>query len=282
MRAEETIPLIHTRAELLAMGLRPRQITAAVRAGTLLRVRRDRYMYFREPDVEQAVRIGGRLACVSLLRMLGVFVLDTSRLHVHVERRMSRLRSPHDPHRPLATVDRDRLRLHWSPLAEPPTAATVEVRDAVVQAIRCQPVRCAVATLDSALHLGFVSDAALADIRGRLPYRYRVVCALADGSAESGPETLMRLILRQLGLRFRAQARIEGVGRVDFLVEGWLIIECDSRAHHEGWEKQRDDRRRDLSAAAQGYTTLRPLAEHLFHEPDVVRAAVRGLIRARG
>jgi very-short-patch-repair endonuclease len=40
------------------------------------------------------------------------------------------------------------------------------------------------------------------------------------------------------------------VGRVDFLVEGWLIIECDSKAHHEGWDKQRRDRRRDLAAAA--------------------------------
>ncbi|WP_054680942.1 DUF559 domain-containing protein [Microbacterium sp. No. 7] len=67
---------------------------------------------------------------------------------------------------------------------------------------------------------------------------------------------------------------------MDFVVDGWLIVECDSKAHHEGWDRQREDRRRDLAAAALGYTTIRPLAEDLFHRPDIVLAAVRGLVAA--
>ena len=71
------------------------------------------------------------------------------------------------------------------------------------------------------------------------------------------------------------------VSGVDVLVEGWLIIECDSKAHHEGWDKQRRDRRRDLAAARLGLTTLRPLAEDLLYDRAPVSEAVRGLITAR-
>ncbi|HWS50320.1 MAG TPA: DUF559 domain-containing protein, partial [Microbacterium sp.] len=67
----------------------------------------------------------------------------------------------------------------------------------------------------------------------------------------------------------------------DFVVNGWLIIECDSRAYHEGWEKQQRDRRRDVAAAALGYATLRPLADDIMFRPHLVRDAVRGLLAGR-
>lgn len=81
----------------------------------------------------------------------------------------------------------------------------------------------------------------------------------------------MRLLLRGLGAEVQVQVRIEGVGRVDLVVDGWLIVECDSRAFHEGWEAQKRDRARDIAAAALGYTTVRPLAEDiLYRMPSVV------------
>ncbi|MFT4135029.1 DUF559 domain-containing protein [Microbacterium sp.] len=273
---------ILTRADLLAAGMRPRQITIAVREGRLQRLRRDRYLVGSLDGVDQAVRVGGRLACVSLLAQLGVFVLDDSRLHVHVDHSMSRLRSPHDRQRALDQRSRRNLDLHWWTLrGDGATLGHVGLFDAVAQAIRCQPPRAAVATIDSILHLGLMTHAELCDVFGCLPDCYRVLLSLADGIAESGPETLMRLILRQLGLRFQAQVKIPGVGRVDFLVEGWLIIECDSKAHHEGWAKQRQDRRRDLAAAARGYATLRPLAEDIMYDTVLVAQSVRGIARTR-
>ncbi len=231
--------------------------------------------------IDRAVRIGGRLACVSLLALLEVFVLDASRLHVHLPRSMSRLRSPDDPSRRFAESDRRSVRLHWWPCrADPGSLATVGLIDAVLQAVRCQEPRAAVATLDSILYRGLMTKAELRSAFEWLPERYGVIFRLCDGIAESGPETMMRLILRQLNLRYVPQAYIAGVGRVDFLVEGWLIIECDSKAHHEGWAKQRQDRHRDLAAAAAGYTTLRPLAADLMFDCAAVAAAVRGLVRA--
>ncbi|WP_240658816.1 type IV toxin-antitoxin system AbiEi family antitoxin domain-containing protein [Microbacterium sp. CPCC 204701] len=272
-----------TRADLRARGMRPKQITREVESGRLLRVRRDRYMSAPSGGVDRAVRVGGRLACVSLLALLGVFVLDKRTLHVHLERTMSRLRHPDDPRRALSPGARSDLSLHWWPLHDKGevTLGCVSIFDAVAQAIRCQEPRAAVATIDSVLYLGILTWTQVRDVFTCLPDRYGIVLRLVDGVAESGPESLMRLILRQLGLTFRAQVDVPEVGRVDFLVGGWLIIECDSKAHHEGWEKQQRDRRRDLAAAALGFTTLRPLAEDIMYRPDLVVRAVRGLVSAR-
>lgn len=153
--------------------------------------------------------------------------------------------------------------------------------DALAQAVRCQDARAAVATVDSVLHLGMLTWEEVRDVFSGLPVRYAVILRLVDASAESGTETFMRLVLRQLGLRYETQVEIPGVGRLDFLVEGWLIVECDSKAHHEGWAKQRRDRRRDLAAARLGLCTLRPLAEDLLCDRPSVLKAVRGLIAAR-
>ncbi|MGL4256406.1 MAG: DUF559 domain-containing protein [Microbacterium sp.] len=150
--------------------------------------------------------------------------------------------------------------------------------DALREAVRCQPPRAAVATLDSALNLGLIDRDALGELFASLPRRYGVLRRLLDSRAESGPESLMRLILRSLGAAIEVQVKIVGVGRVDFVVDGWLIVECDSRAHHADWDAQRRDRRRDQEAAALGYATYRPIAEDIMWQPDVVRRALTGLL----
>lgn len=91
----------------------------------------------------------------------------------------------------------------------------------------------------------------------------------------------MRLMAMELSRRVEPQVVIDGVGRVDLLVDGWLVIECDSRGYHNSWEQQEKDRERDLALARLGYVTIRPTAHHIMNRPDVVRDAVRGLL-ARG
>ena len=63
---------------------------------------------------------------------------------------------------------------------------------------------------------------------------------------------------------------IAGVGRVDLVLDGWLVIECDSREFHEGWMPQQRDRARDLALAALGYVTLRPWASAIMWQPETV------------
>ncbi|WEK14865.1 MAG: DUF559 domain-containing protein [Candidatus Microbacterium phytovorans] len=158
---------------------------------------------------------------------------------------------------------------------------SVEVWDALRQAVQCQDPRSSIATLDSALHHGLIRDDDLQEFFAALPRRYRRLRRLLDARAESGPETFVRLMLRALGCRYEPQALIPGVGRVDFLVAGWLIVECDSRAHHGNAASQRNDRRRDLEAAARGYVVIRFMAEDIMWRPQAVMAALRGALTPR-
>lgn len=275
---------VFSRADLIAGGLTSWKIDREVRAGRLVRLRRDHYVVDSTDAVDRAVRIGARLSCVSLLAFFGVFVFDASDLHVQVGRLASRLRAADDRFRSWVRSEGERagVRLHWHDLHEiPPARHVVAVVDAVRTAIICQTPRHAVATLDSALHRGVVTMAELSDVFATLPDRYRVLLSLVDGRCESGPETLVRLMLRRIGADVRVQRRIDGVGRVDFLVDGWLLIECDSRAFHDGWEQARRDRARDIAAARRGFTTVRPVAEDILYRPEQVHADLAAILATR-
>lgn len=268
--------LIRTR-DLTARGWRARDIRAAVATGRIARIRHGAYC---SPDTDSdciaAGRSRGRLACVSELKRRGVFVLDHAERHVHIVAEAARLPPQKPPQKGRQRVHRGRL--HRTPH---PRSLSVDVFDALRQALLCQAPRAAVATIDSALHLGMLRADDLDELFDTVPRRYRRLRRLIDARAESGPETLMRLILRSIGCDVEVQVRIDGVGRVDFVVDGWLIIECDSEAHHSSWADQKRDRRRDRAAAAHGYATHRAIAEDIMWRPDEVRAAIVGLLSAR-
>ncbi len=271
----------YSRADLIGAGFTSWTIDRELAAGRLIRVRRDHYVRAAHPDLDRAVRIGGRLSCVTLLALWGVFVFDPSVLHVQVGRAASRLRSAVDGRRRWMRADgaREGVLVHWADLhSAAPHRHAVAVFDAIRCAIRCQSPWHAVATLDSAVHLGLVSMHELREAFATLPARFGAILALVDGRCEAGTESLVRLMLRQIGAEVALQVELDGVGRVDFVVDGWLIIECDSKAHHEGWAKQQRDRRRDIAAARLGYTTIRPLAEDVLYRPAEVRAALRDIL----
>lgn len=262
-----------TAQELRSAGMSRRRIARAPADGALVSPRRGRYIRSdAPPDVIRAVGVGGRASCLTALRLLGIFVLASGGLHVQVAPHAARLRKP-----PTGAS------CHWSPpIGERPRGAAIaHPWDLVAHAIACQAPAAAIATIDSALHWGLITPTELDLVIGSLPKKYRVLRDLVDGRAESGPETLMRLLLRRLGVAVEVQVTIDGVGRVDLLVDGWLVIECDSDAHHSGPSAHRVDRGRDLALAALGYTTLRPMAADIMWHPERVVAAVRGLLRTR-
>ncbi|WP_345801834.1 hypothetical protein AAIB33_01650 [Microbacterium sp. AZCO] len=259
-----------SRSTLLSGGLSRRHLDAQLTAGRLIRVRKGRYLTADTPaDVVRAAKLGGRIDCVSLLHALGVYVLSHDTLHTQVTNGASRLPPPPE----------DVVR-HWRPSSASPDDVTTPLVEALAQACRCQAPRDAVATIDSAWHLGLVDEDAVAEVFRRLPARYAAVRALVDKRAESGPETIVRLMLRALGCRIEVQVDLDGVGRVDLIVDGWLIIECDSKAFHEGWDAQKRDRRRDIAAARLGYTTIRPLAEDILYNRDRVLADLKAVLGA--
>lgn len=114
-----------------------------------------------------------------------------------------------------------------------------------------------------------------------LPPRLRGVVSCADGRAESGPESIARCLLRLAGLRVEVLVRLRGVGTVDLVVEGRLIVELDGRTDHEDDEAFARDRRRDLMAATARYRTLRfTWFQVLFRWPEV-EAAVFAAVATR-
>lgn len=266
--------LVRTRAEMIELGWTPRRLTRAVRAGVLVRPRRDRYALADLDDsIIAAVRAGGALTCLSLLQLLRVFVLKTTSIHVRVAPNSSR----HGERR------KDGCALHWRvDEGDEPLLHVTSLSDAIRHSVRCQDARPALATLDSLVHHGLVTIDELTAIFATLPTRFRILLDLVDGTAASGPETYVRLMLRTLGLRYETQVWIEGVGYVDFVVEGWLIIECDSKEFHEGWAKQKQDRRRDLAAARLGFVTIRPLAADILTDGSTVQEDIRVVVAAFG
>lgn len=281
---ERTGTLIASRDELLAAGARSRRLTSDVREGQLLRIYRDHYALPGTPEhVIRAVRVGGRLACVSALADRHVFVFRHHPGHIHLLRGASRLRSPGDRYSPLATENRNGLELHWQPLLRPEdvTAHAIGAVDSLAQAMRCQTPRMAVATLDSALNTRVIGPEDVRLIFASLPQRFGAIRALSDGRAEAGSETILRLLVRTLGLQFDIQVVIDGVGRVDMLIEGCLVVEADSRAHHSAFDRYVADRTRDTTLAALGYLSLRLLYEDIMFHPERVVAAILGLLRAQ-
>lgn len=272
---------VWTRAELRAQGMTARQIGSAVTAGELIRARKGHYVPGDSPPAHvRAASVGGRLGCLSLLAEVGVFVFDASTLHVHMERGDSRMRdgTGRNPLRP--REERAEVVLHWTKMAEPARSGAVDVIDAVAHAVRCQEPRYALATLDSALNTQVLSVSQLDDVFALLPRTHRVLRPFIDSRAEAGTETLARLILRKMGRHVEVQVRIDGVGRVDLLVDGWLVVESDSRQFHREWAQQREDYRRDMALAALGYARIRLLAEDILYRPEGVIAALRGLLES--
>jgi hypothetical protein len=168
------------------------------------------------------------------------------------------------------------------PLIDPEHANeySVGLLDALAQVARCQHPWHALASIDSALHAGLLTQAELREAFSRLPLRCRGLVELADGRAEAGQETVLRMIARSAGLQFELQVQIAELGRVDLLIEGCLVVEADSRLAHDGWDLHVRDRWRDLIAARHGYMSLRPAYQHTMWTPNLVRDAIVHLLDA--
>lgn len=87
----------------------------------------------------------------------------------------------------------------------------------------------------------------------------------------------MRLRLHLIGIRLDCQITIHGVGRVDFVIAGRLIIEADGKGNHEG-ELRHKDLVRDAAASRLGYETLRFDYAQIVHDWATVQAAILGAL----
>ena len=258
--------------QLRAAGVGWWAVFVALQTGTVLRLRRGAYaLPSADPALRAAVQLGGVLACTSAAISLGLPVLVARGIHVVVPRGWS--------HASLTGVRVHRRDLdpdEWSGVA-------TSLLRTVLDCARELPIREALVVCDAALRAGLDqvclrTAAALA--RGNGAAAIRVVVALADGRAESPIESCLRLVAGRLGTVV-PQVWIDGVGRVDLVVDGWLVIEADGFEHHSDRASYREDRRRGNALTMLGYTVLRFSYEDIVHHEDVV-AEVIARVLARG
>jgi very-short-patch-repair endonuclease len=81
----------------------------------------------------------------------------------------------------------------------------------------------------------------------------------------------------------RSQVTFPGIGRVDLLVQGCVVVEADGDEFHSDVQARRRDRRRDAMLAAIDRPVLRFGYDQLVGRPDeVARALIRTVGGHRG
>ena len=264
---------IHRSRTLLALGHSRRRLAQAINMREAVR---PRIGWIGHPESNpaalRAVALGGRLTGHAALRSLGIWVDRDSELLVACSPNASRLAETRPHERRIWRDDRfpDIAGAEWR----------VSVLDALLDYGRDAGPDELVASVDSALHLGFVTQPETAALTLALCSAHRHLAERVDADAGSGAETRMRLPLRALGLTVRSQVQIPSVGRVDLVVDGWLIVEIDSRAHHGSPVDQDRDRRRDGNATLGGYATLRFMAMDVLESPEWCLAVVQARLRS--
>lgn len=250
------------RSVLIAEGATRHRLRAAVEQGALIRVRRD---WLALPDCAQplldAVEAGGRLACVSAAVQRGFWTMDDGRLHIAVPATASRLTTP-----AACTV-------HWD--GEPASIrAPIESVPRMLRHIAaCLARDLAVATVDSVLNKRVIHRDELSQLAASAGGRLAAVVALADGRADSGAESILRVRLGSLGIVLRPQAVVDG-HRVDGLIGGRLVIQLDGHRFHSDRRQREMDLEQDARLQLQGMNVLRFPSRAVVERWDYVRHVV--------
>jgi len=213
----------------------------------------------------------GTATCISALTRLDLPVLDRGDGH-HLLIPGTRSHSGRHLTPPSS------ITLHWSALPVPDRVTPLEAID---DAAQCLDKWGQLVVIDAALSRGLITPMDLNLLQRGDARRRSWLARYADGSAESPPETLMRTAMRSLGLHVECQVVLSGVGRVDCVVNGWLVVEVDGRQFHSDSRTFLNDRQRDRAAVLAGYTPVRVAASEVLHDPMSVAREIAAIARVR-
>lgn len=257
-----------TTATVRKAGFSDRAIRSAVAEGIIVRHRRG---VLRLPDasadVLSALVANGLLTCASAGRHHGIWVLA----------------EPAVPHLFCKHGAAKGFVVHRETYVEPERpGAVASLADSLLHALRCLPEVEAAVMVESAVIQGRTTREFL---RGKLPGNRngaaRRTLELVDGSADSPIEVVARLLFRGAGIRTETQVYLAGIGIVDFLLEGILIVEVDGKNHLEPRQVKKD-RGRNNASTVKGFLVLRYDYQALMYNPESVLAEVLEVLRARG
>lgn len=270
--------------QLAERGYSRGDIDRALRGGAIIRVRQGVYgIPSANPAVLTAARHGGEVACGAALKAHGVWILeDQPEPDIVDAADPDAVRRAGPQHVWVGPSGREhvhagcRCRTHHEIGGRPVGFGIVGVLLALLQYATCGSEERFFASLESALRLGLVVEGGLAELRARLPQAKRWLIDFASDQADSGLESLLRLRLHLCGISLRSQVEVPGLGPVDFLLDGRIILEADGKANHDSPGKRHKDLMRDAIAAAQGYETLRFDFAMIIFDWAGVLAAIEG------
>lgn len=250
----------------LRKRMRRGEVERLVRAGRLRHVRRGVYASAEAcTEVITAAAHGGTLGCESAAQHLGLWVLEVPQLHVWMHG--DRHQYDHGE-RPCSCV------AHWDDAPSGPAFRLPTVQRVLLQIFRCRGDERFFVALESARRQGLIDASGLRWLGRMLGRRGRELVAFSRADSDSGLESLLRLRLRAHDWTISTQVWVTGTGRVDLLIDGWLIVEADGRANHESPSLRHKDLVRDANAASWGYTTLRFDYAMIIHDWDLVERAI--------
>ncbi|WP_062379538.1 type IV toxin-antitoxin system AbiEi family antitoxin domain-containing protein [Demequina pelophila] len=260
--------------ELSEAGVSRGSLMRALAAGDVVREHRGCYAL---PHVDRAevdaTIFRGVPCCVSVLAALGLPVVpDATRTHVWVPMSRSLARRGI---RPMA-----RVVVHRTDRVDPERLGRVEI--ALDMAGACLSPYGQMAAIDAAVHTGVVDLEAIDAFELTPPDRRRWLRARVDGRAESPGESFARAAMLDAGLQVASQVEFGGIGRVDFLVEGRAVVECDGRSYHSDPAKFTSDRDRDVKLELRGYLPMRFPFQRIVDDPHGLASDVRAVLWRHG
>lgn len=253
-----------------------KRLRVAVEAGTVVRLRHDRYALAGTGEHRAAaVAAGGVMSHLSAAVAWGWKV-------------------KHPPRRPWATLPRNRrrpvgdLEVRWAELPDRDVVDHVTRPErTVVDCAKALPFDEALAVADSALRSGEVSrhGLLLAAQRSARTGRSRAleVVEAADARADNPFESVVRAVaLTVPGLDVVPQGEVLGVGWVDLWDERLRIaVEADSFEFHGTREGLRRDVVRYTELTRRGILVVRFTWEEAMHDPARLHAVLRDVVAVR-
>lgn len=223
------------RRDLLRLGYSDENVRDALACHSIFRVRQGWYSLPDAPDSAiEAVRVGGRLTSTSALESYGLPVPRTPQLHIAVPETASRLRTAHDRFALLAGDVS--ICIHWNDVSRRGQDSwRVSLDDALLAAICEQPKFVAIACASAVARRKGWSRARMDAVFARAPERVRAWRPLVSWLDDSHGETFLRLEFDRVGIDYEQQARVRGVGLLDFRVGVHTYVEVDGAQHDLNW-----------------------------------------------
>ncbi len=219
------------------------------------------------PELAAALRYNSYVSCASAAQHYGLWIRKAPDLH--------HLACDHGH----GTGFVRHRTMRFEPHPSLPIAA---VEDVVLHAMACLAPPASTAMAVSAVRLhGVPLELLKEQLQGDRSRPVLNALKDLDLRAESIVEVDAQHLLRTHGIAFDAQVAIPGIGRVDLLLEEFLIIEVDGFAFHSDRKALRNDLARNNASTINGYLVLRYPPEVIWFEPERVIAEIQAVLKLR-